>query len=887
MLTEQLQAAAAAAAAASATVSNMSGTTISTSQPMSSIKEEPTLTEEPTVIEEPVIIEEHTEKEEIKENENSIVEEEPIGEEEFTSTTTSTSTTTPTTPTTPSTPASSRQTSASSVAPSSPPIYSPLLHAASIGHSPRPTRRLPPSPQPENPTVSQPELDSIQTAHHAIQNSINNPVPTEDVLDSFDHITHITDEPHTISSSTDDEPASLPKPPLLPKPLHLYSKTDELRTSEDLALEEDYSDEDEDEETEGVQDQRSLLQLRRKTSSPNIAIPTTRRRPGTSASVPASPSHSPPHIPSSLSSSHGANSFNETRYSLQRHNSISTLISVIPEGCVDPTNLVEAERIHGDDDNLPGLKTYSPSDHLPLIPISPLKTSNRSLVEKQESWAAMVAETKQKLQMMSIPSPTQKESNSEQRSEDERDYYTLQEDLHKYKLQINNVVATITKVRELIYRSASTTSILEFPPYLIAYQLTLVESAIFLEIPHSALLTHSPKTPHKNITASTDFFNYLTRMIEYSILFPPEASGRAQCMNHWVKVAVKLHELENFQTLKAVLCALGTPPIKRLKRTWSFMPRKSANKLETLWELMSEARNYGKYREMMNSLCAGTILPSPEATSPVLSDASSSISASRFDILGGSWTNSDIKAAKEVTRRPMVPFLGTFIMDMTYLLAAVKSNSHHGPTTPSRSTQIPATSSLRERSLSVNTSFSPVDDARIQDLLLTLTAYQSGPRYSPQPPRSFIKASIKSQHHFRAPSLSSALQITTKYRNSAAAAMDRDRSLLSFDDDEDEMYGGIAGSGGIRSSQQLILHYLLTRPWVPERMVDELSMIREPSKNSRTSSSGSSTGSISSRSGMSTGSSIYSQSSDPRSSHGSSEYSRPTSMEEESSPGGG
>ncbi|KAG0263417.1 hypothetical protein BG011_008824 [Mortierella polycephala] len=884
MLTEQLQAAAAAAAAAA---SNMSGTTLSTSQPMSSIKEESTLTEEPAAIKEHVIIKEHTEKDEIKEDETPIVEEESIVEEEFTCTTTSTSTsTTPTTPTTPSTSASSRQTSASSVTPSSPAIYSPLLRAASIGHSPRPTRRLPPSPQPESLIVSQSELDSIQTAHHAIQNSINSSVPGDVVFDCLDHITQLTDEPHAISSSTDDEPASVSKPPLLPKPLHLYSKIDEPRTSEDLTLDEEYSEEDDDEETDQVEDQRPLLQLRRKTSSPNIAIPATRRRPGTSVSVPASPSHSPPYIPSSLSSSHGMNSFTEAHYSPHRLNSVNTLISVIPEGCVDPTSLVEAERIHGDGEKLPGLKTYSPSDHLPCIPISPLKTSNWSLVEKEESWAAMVEETKQKLQMMSIPSPTQKESNSERRPEDERDYYTLQEDLHKYKLQINNVVATIVKVRELIYRSASTTSILEFPPYLIAYQLTLVESAIFLEIPNSALLSHSPKTPHKNITASTDFFNYLTRTIEYSILFPPDASGRAQCMNHWVKVAVKLHELENFQTLKAVLCALGTPPIKRLKRTWSFMPRKSANKLETLWELMSETRNYGKYREMINSLCTGTIIPSPETTSPVLSDAASSISASRFDILGGSWTNSDIKVAKEATRRPMVPFLGTFIMDMTYLLAAVKSNNHHGSSTPSRSAQIPATSSLRERSLSVSTSFSPADDVRVQDLLLTLTAYQSGPRYSPQPPRSFIKASIKSQNHFRAPSLSSALQITTKYRNSAAAAMDRDRSLLSYDDDEDEMYGGIAGSGGIRSSQQLILHYLLTRPWVPERMVDELSMIREPSKNSRSSSSGSSTGSISSRSGMSTSSSIYSQSSDPRSSHGSSEYSRPTSMEE-SSPGGG
>ncbi|KAK3809802.1 MAG: ras guanine nucleotide exchange factor domain-containing protein [Linnemannia elongata] len=426
----------------------------------------------------------------------------------------------------------------------------------------------------------------------------------------------------------------------------------------------------------------------------------------------------------------------------------------------------------------------------------------------------------------------------------------LQEDLNKCNLQISNVMSTVTKVRELLYRSASTASILEFQPHLIAYQLTLVESAIFLEIPSSAFLTHSPKTPHRSITASTDFFNYLTRMIEYSILFPPEASGRAQSMNHWIKVAVKLHELENFQTLKAVLCALGTPPIKRLKRTWSFLPRKSANKFETLSELMSEARNYGRYREMMNSLCAGTIVSS-----------------------------SSTNDAKEAARRPMVPFIGTFIMDMTYLLAAVKNSSFQGP---SPSAQVSATS----------------NDPRIQDLLLTLSVYQAGPKYSAQPPKAYIKASLKGQHHFRAPSLSSALQMTTKYRNSSNS--DRDRQ--SFDDEDEELSGGSSGGqnsfgGGIRSTQQLILHYLLTRPWVPERMVDELSTIREPSKvnkNSPSSPSSSTTSSTTSSgissSGWSSASSLYSQSTATSSSlsgmdllrsRGSFEGSRPTSVEEE------
>ncbi|KAF9112880.1 hypothetical protein BGX27_002637 [Mortierella sp. AM989] len=737
-----------------------------------------------------------------------------------------------------------RTTTFSSSGNSSPTIYSPLLRSASVNIPTKPTRRLPVSPFADS------SADTTDVELHSRSN-INSPT-------QLSHIPESSTPPDQHIHPLFESPPPM-KPPLPPKPAR-YRNIPDHRASEDLSLGEDSSDDEDESEPPQIHNPRPQS-LHRKTSSPNIAIPKPWRRHGSSVSVPASPNNSPSNIPSSFPSSNGGvPSFPHTNFTLLRQNS-SGLVAVIPEGCVDPFNLVEAERINGDDEGELDQKTYGPSDHLPMIPVSPLRTTHRSLVEKEKSWSSMLVETRQRIQEMFAQNKLKDDSTDSvggRKSEDDTDIQVLQEDACKYTSQIGNIMATVTKVRELLYRSAGITSILEFPPYLVAYQLTLVESAIFLEIPPKALLTHSAKSPHKSITASTDFFNYLTRMIEYSVLFPAEASGRAQIMNHWIKVAVKLHELENFQTLKAIVCALGTPPIKRLKRTWSFLPRKSSNKLEMLSDLMSEDRNYGKYREMMNSLCAGTIIPSPEVSSPVLSDSASasSISGSRFDILG-SWNNSDMKA-KDASRRPVIPFLGTFIMDMTYLLAAVKKSSVQGS---SPVTKVPATSSLRDTNLTVNTSFSPEDDIRIQDLLLTLTAYQTGPRYSPQPSRSYIKASTKSQTHFRAPSLSSALQMTTKYRNNGS---EKERQF-AFDEDEDDTIGGTGGS--IRSMQQLILHYLLTRPWAPERMVDELSTIREPSKNNsghnhgKSASSGWSSGSISNWSGIGVSSSLQSQSS--------------------------
>ncbi|KAG1241652.1 hypothetical protein G6F68_016578 [Rhizopus microsporus] len=107
---------------------------------------------------------------------------------------------------------------------------------------------------------------------------------------------------------------------------------------------------------------------------------------------------------------------------------------------------------------------------------------------------------------------------------------------------------------------------MEFPAGLLAYQLTLIESAIFRAIPREALLSHSARKPHVRVVASTDFFNFLTRTIEHSILLPQEACRRAEILNRWIKVASKLLTLSNYQTLKAVVSALANQSAGPLDR---------------------------------------------------------------------------------------------------------------------------------------------------------------------------------------------------------------------------------------------------------------------------------------------------------------------------------
>ncbi|ORY97240.1 ras guanine nucleotide exchange factor domain-containing protein [Syncephalastrum racemosum] len=342
------------------------------------------------------------------------------------------------------------------------------------------------------------------------------------------------------------------------------------------------------------------------------------------------------------------------------------------------------------------------------------------------------------------------------------------------------VKASLNKVRGIHMSATTVPTILQFPPVLIAYQLTLIDSAIFRHIHPTALTQHSPKSPHPAIVASTDFFNYLTRVIEHSILLQQEASARAQHINHWVKVAYKCHELRNFQTLKAIVAALGTPPVQRLKRSWAFVPKKAMGRLESMTELMSERSNYARYREKLLSL------------------------SQRDETI--------------IMREPIVPYLGLFMHDATY----IGSTAYGHP--------------------------------RMADLLTLLGNLQKHPPYSAILPPFCLKDLNKNK-----------------------------KRKLSLTPGTSEKSGGAELS--VEMQQCLVTQYLLTRSWVSEKSVDELSLLREPTSNkySNTSSANHpiSGGSIRTLEGSSA---LWSSSGCLSLSSASNSSSRPTSLEEEEEP---
>ncbi|RCH96593.1 hypothetical protein CU098_005318, partial [Rhizopus stolonifer] len=359
-------------------------------------------------------------------------------------------------------------------------------------------------------------------------------------------------------------------------------------------------------------------------------------------------------------------------------------------------------------------------------------------------------------------------------------------ELESEEAMTENIQSLLNKVQNIHISATTVPTILQFQPVLIAYQLTLIDSAIFRNIPIDAILSHAPKTPHPAIVASTDFFNYLTRLIEHSILLEQEACRRAQQINHWIKVASKCHELKNYQTLKAVISALGTPPIQRLKRSWAFIPKKSMVQLEELSELMSEASNYGRYRERL-----GLSVSNEEE------DEIKHREDTHEDQLREAESEQKRNTRKNSFSEPTVPFLGIFIHDVTYLVAAISKKKQQGSNSWKKK---------QDQTLEILK-----QDNRVSELLKLFKNFQRSPSYSPNLTHTCLKDLYKTKRR----KISQALARTSPIK--------KVNFYLPFDDSQ----------LSIELQQCLVTQYLLTRSWVSEKAVDELSLVREPTKTMR------------------------------------------------------
>lgn len=143
---------------------------------------------------------------------------------------------------------------------------------------------------------------------------------------------------------------------------------------------------------------------------------------------------------------------------------------------------------------------------------------------------------------------------------------------------------------------------MDFDPLEIARQLTLKESKLFCSILPEELVrlgtsqkTNTSTTVKAMAALSTD----ITGWVAESILSQNDIKKRTAVMKQWIKIGNKCLELNNYNTLMAIVSGLNSSTISRLKKTWNTLSTKSKNIFDNLRSITDCSRNYAIYRSRL------------------------------------------------------------------------------------------------------------------------------------------------------------------------------------------------------------------------------------------------------------------------------------------------
>ncbi|XP_054319976.1 ral guanine nucleotide dissociation stimulator-like 3 isoform X6 [Pongo pygmaeus] len=103
------------------------------------------------------------------------------------------------------------------------------------------------------------------------------------------------------------------------------------------------------------------------------------------------------------------------------------------------------------------------------------------------------------------------------------------------------------------------------------------------------------------VRATVAQFNTVTGCVLGSVLGAPglAAPQRAQRLEKWIRIAQCCRELRNFSSLRAILSALQSNPIYRLKRSWGAVSREPLSTFRKLSQIFSDENNHFSSREIL------------------------------------------------------------------------------------------------------------------------------------------------------------------------------------------------------------------------------------------------------------------------------------------------
>ncbi|KAM4714877.1 RAS guanyl-releasing protein 2-like isoform 2-T2 [Anableps anableps] len=176
---------------------------------------------------------------------------------------------------------------------------------------------------------------------------------------------------------------------------------------------------------------------------------------------------------------------------------------------------------------------------------------------------------------------------------------------YKWKRQVTQRVPSVSKKRKmsLLFDHLDSSELAE--------HLTFLEYKSFCKIlfqDYHSFVMHGCTVDNPILERFITLFNSVSQWIQLMVLSKPTAPQRAAVISHFIRVAQKLLQLQNFNTLMAVVGGLSNSSISRLKDTQSHISAETNKVFNNLTELVTSCGNYSQYRKRFSE-CSGFRFP--------------------------------------------------------------------------------------------------------------------------------------------------------------------------------------------------------------------------------------------------------------------------------------
>ncbi|XP_020501278.1 RAS guanyl-releasing protein 2 isoform X1 [Labrus bergylta] len=176
---------------------------------------------------------------------------------------------------------------------------------------------------------------------------------------------------------------------------------------------------------------------------------------------------------------------------------------------------------------------------------------------------------------------------------------------YQWKRQVTQRVPSVSKKRKmsLLFDHLDSCELAE--------HLTYLEYKSFCKIlfqDYHSFVMHGCTVDNPILERFITLFNSVSQWIQLMVLSKPTAPQRAAVISHFIRVAQKLLQLQNFNTLMAVVGGLSNSSISRLKDTQTHISAETNKIFNNLIELVTSCGNYSQYRKRFSE-CAGFRFP--------------------------------------------------------------------------------------------------------------------------------------------------------------------------------------------------------------------------------------------------------------------------------------